>query len=73
MRGKKKNVFLPRISLLPCCVMVAPQILVLFVWVRILSGQQKKPNSIVGFGFFLHLCRGFWLLAVSYWLLAKSQ
>ena len=25
---------------LPCCVMVAPQILVLYVWVRILAGQQ---------------------------------
>ena len=35
MRGKEKIVFLPRISLLPCCVMVAPQILVLFVWADI--------------------------------------
>lgn len=26
---------------MPCCVMVAPQILVLFVWVRVLAGQQK--------------------------------
>ncbi len=52
MRGKKKNVFLPRILLLPCCVMVAPQILVLFVWVRILSGQQKNLNPMLDSDFF---------------------
>ena len=27
---------------LSCCVMVAPQILVLLVWVRILAGQRYK-------------------------------
>ena len=52
MRGKKKSVFLPRILLLPCCVMVAPQILVLFVWVRILSGQQKNLNPVMDSDFF---------------------
>ncbi len=52
MRGKEKIVSLPRILLLPCCVMVAPQILVLFVWVRILSGQQKNLNPMLDSDFF---------------------
>ena len=38
---------------LPYCVMVAPQILVLFVWVRILVGQQDEgaPRCYGGGGF----------------------
>lgn len=59
MRGKKKSVFLPRILLLPCCVMVAPQILVLFVWVRILSGQQKNRIQLLDSVFFASLPRNF--------------
>ena len=41
---KKNCIFAPEIKM-PCGVMVAQQILVLFVWVRILSGQQSKADS----------------------------
>ena len=34
-------VFRSRILFLSCCVMLAPQILVLLVWVRILAGQRE--------------------------------
>ncbi len=68
MRGKEKSVSLPRISLLPCCVMVAPQILVLFVWVRILSGQQKIWIRVSDSDFFCTFAA-----ANLYWLLAIGQ
>ena len=68
MRGKEQIVSLPRILLLPCCVMVAPQILVLFVWVRILSGQQKNRIQLLDSVFFCIFAAGFgyWLLAIGY-------
>ena len=65
------RVFLRDIPL-PCGVMVAQQILVLFVWVRVLSGQQKqkackcKPFVFLGLEIRIHfVVFHFRVLAVS--------
>lgn len=43
--GIEKSVLLHALNELPCGVMVAQQILVLFVWVRVLSGQLTKAHE----------------------------
>lgn len=50
---KKKCIF-ARSKFLPCGVMVAHRILVPFVWVRVLSGQQLKSHALRDF--FLYVC-----------------